>query len=87
VRGVCAPDPLAAQLVFEQSRFQKFDHDQFMAMNLTRHAHQQKREQRRHGTHATVSSTLRLNFWKLRRSCETPCAMYAETLENYAQTV
>jgi hypothetical protein len=56
--GVGEPDTLAAQPVFEQPvlGLKEFDDDQLMAMNPTSRDHQQKREQRRHGTHDTSLS-------------------------------
>ena len=56
--GVGEPDTLSAQPVFEQPvlGLKEFDDDQLMAMNPTSRDHQQKREQRWHGTHATSLS-------------------------------
>lgn len=52
------PDPLSAQPVFKRPvlGLKEFDDDQLVAMNPTSRDHQQKREQRWHGTHATSLS-------------------------------
>ena len=66
--GVGEPDSPPTQPVFKQSVFglEKLDDDQLVAMNPTAQDHQQKREQRWHGTHAPVYRTPRLNCWTLR---------------------
>jgi hypothetical protein len=69
-RSLCIgePDSPPTQPVFKQSVFglEKLDDDQLVAMNPTSRDHQQKREQRWHGTHAPVYRTPRLNCWTLR---------------------
>jgi hypothetical protein len=69
-RSLCIgePDSPPAQPVFKQSVFglEKLDDDQLVAMNPTSRDHQQKRQQRGHGTHAPVYRTPRLNCWTLR---------------------
>ena len=66
--GIGKSDSPSAQSLFEQPilSLEKFDDDQPMSIDTARYDHQQKRQQRRHGTLPTVYRGRRFNCWTLR---------------------